>query len=465
MIGPLYAVVMGGLVRHQNVKSPSISDNEPRIIIAMVPCLNEGTVVVETIRKLQILDESLVVMVVDDGSDDDTSEVLSQLTMDQVYVVRREPPNCRQGKGAALNFGFEAITKVVADLGINPDNVIVGVFDADGEADPGITERVRPWFADPKIGAVQIAVRINNRKDSLLARMQDVEFAAYTEIFQYARNVLTSTGLGGNGQFARLSALQSLGREPWSDCLTEDLDLGIRLRLNGWITQFDGSVAVHQQGIHKPGRLIRQRTRWFQGHLQLWHLLPQIWRSKMPVFAKLDISGHLVMPVVTLIVSTAMLTGLVRLAKFAIYAPEALIPMFVNGPLVPWWYLIGFFATPLVAAAYWRTEPQIGLVRGLVLAHLYTFYTWVWFIAGVKAVARQVSGAGGWTKTARVGNEDEVIETGLELAPVLAGTLPTGVARDSDSIVSVGASRVYTADNDVVVEAKTGSGTRQLVRA
>ena len=60
----------------------------------------------------------------------------------------------------------------------------------------------------------------------------------FTEIFQRGRQRVGSVGLGGNGQFTRLTALQSLATAPWTDCLTEDLDLGIRLLCRGWVNDF-----------------------------------------------------------------------------------------------------------------------------------------------------------------------------------------------------------------------------------
>jgi hypothetical protein len=84
---------------------------------------------------------------------------------------------------------------------------------------------VMPYFDDPTVGGVQVGVRINNRHGSRLARMQDMEFVIYTEVFQRGRRHLDSVGLGGNGQFMRLSALLSWGTRRGSRSLTEDLDL------------------------------------------------------------------------------------------------------------------------------------------------------------------------------------------------------------------------------------------------
>lgn len=407
LFGPLYAIVMGGLLRRGAPKRPD-AQGEHRVI-CIVPCLNEGVVVAETVTRLLKLDEKLDIVVVDDASDDETPQVLRRIRDPRVHVVRREFPNARVGKGAALNQALAQISASVKELDIDSSEVVIAVFDADGHVDPGVLEAVRPWFTDSEVGAVQIGVRINNRNRSLVARFQDIEFAAYTEIFQYARNFLTSTGLGGNGQFVRLSALESLGPNPWSNCLTEDLDLGMRLRLNDWRSIFEGSVAVHQQGLHQIGRLIRQRTRWFQGHLQSWGLLRPVWSSNLPLAAKLDMSGHLILPVAMLLISVGVFASLIALVRNLVLAPSATLSLLMAGPFVPWWYLLGFVATPLIAGAYWRAEPEVGFVRGLLLSHAYSFYTWIWVPAGWKAVYRQLLGLGGWAKTDRTQEGDIVL--------------------------------------------------------
>jgi len=71
------------------------------------------------------------------------------------------------------------------------------VVDADGRLDPTALDQVLPVFDDRRIGGVQIGVRINNRRASLLARMQDIEFVLYTNIFLRGRRHLGSVGLGG----------------------------------------------------------------------------------------------------------------------------------------------------------------------------------------------------------------------------------------------------------------------------
>ena len=74
--------------------------------------------------------------------------------------------------------------------------------------------RRSPYFQQPRVGAVQVGVRMYNAQESLLARMQDIEFVVFTEIYQRARRHLGTVELGGNGQFVRLAALRSLRTLP-----------------------------------------------------------------------------------------------------------------------------------------------------------------------------------------------------------------------------------------------------------
>ncbi|MCP4958085.1 MAG: glycosyltransferase family 2 protein [Actinomycetia bacterium] len=403
LVGPLYALLMGLVARPRAPQRPQ--QQAPVDIVCLVPCLDEGLVVVDTVLSLVSMGPTVRVLVIDDASTDGTPELVEQLGHPRVFVHRRHLPEARLGKGDALNAGFAIVNQAVAAEGIDPASVIIAVFDADSSVDGATLGVVRSWFTDPRIGAVQIAVRISNRARSWLARMQDVEFAGYASIFQRGRNTLGSTGLGGNGQFVRLVALQELGTTPWSHNLTEDLDLGLRLGINGWRAIFDNDVAVHQQGVHDGRHLLRQRTRWFQGHLQCWPTLPAIWRSPQRLRARLDLTLHLLFPAAMLLISVPILIAALSLLRSASLEPAATLEAMAAGPIVPWWYLIGFLATPLVAVAYWKTEPNVGFLRGLFLAHAYAFFTWIWFIAGWRAVTRQAIGRSGWTKTARIDEE------------------------------------------------------------
>ena len=132
--------------------------------------------------------------------------------------------------------------------------MIVAIVDADGRLHPEAPAYAAAHFADPEVGGVQSLVRIYNRH-RLLTWLQDVEFSVYGYLFQAGRNGWGTAGMGGNGQFNRLSALDEVadGRGPWRDRLTEDQDLGLRLIEAGWKGRQELRGTVDQQGLSSPG--------------------------------------------------------------------------------------------------------------------------------------------------------------------------------------------------------------------
>lgn len=370
----------------------------------VIPCLNEEAVILATLENLvPLLRDDDLVLVVDDGSDDRTPELLRGYGSPRVHHLRRELPHARHGKGEALNAAFHHLT--TSDLldGRSPDDVLVAVFDADGRIAAEALTTVAGYFRDPRMGAVQIGVEMRNASTNLLARLQDMEFSVFTEVFQRARQTIGSVGLGGNGQFVRLSALKSLGHAPWTNCLTEDLDLGLRLLLAGWRNNYCPTVCVDQQAVTEVPRWLRQRARWFQGHLQCWRLIPAVLRSPLRARAASDIVWYLTLPVAVLLIPVAMLPLTVALALAAIAAPGQVLALLLvdHGMPLILGYLLCFGPAYPYAFVYWL-RGRMGFGRALLLAHAFELYSHLWLISGWWAVGRIVRRRTGWEKTARV---------------------------------------------------------------
>jgi cellulose synthase/poly-beta-1,6-N-acetylglucosamine synthase-like glycosyltransferase len=375
-------------------------------VVFMIPCLNEAAVIGATLDGLLALPGAHGILVIDDGSDDETAAIVGSYGRDRVQLLRRELPNAREGKGAALNAGFRYLQTSSLIEGRDPADVIVAVFDADGRIDPTALSMVGGFFRDPKAGAVQIRVDIRNAETNLLARLQDMEFAVFTEIFQRARQKLGSVGLGGNGQFVRLSALESLG-EPWSDCLTEDLDLGVRLLLAGWTNHYCPTASVDQQGVTSLRRWFKQRSRWFQGHLQCWKLIPRILRSQLPAASCSDITWYLLMPCWLLLIPLVSFPMLIGFAIMCITQPGKALDVLGAGHGLVALTVYGFMFGPayLGAFVYWL-HGRVSFVRAILLAHAFEVYANLWVVAGWMAVFRVLRRQRGWTKTARVAEPD-----------------------------------------------------------
>src|SRR5215475_4963783 len=365
----------------------------------MVPALNEERVISQTVdRLLDLPIANSLVLVIDDDADDATARLVESHPDARVRLLRRQSPAARCGKGAALNAG---LGQLLHEVGSWPaERVIVGIMDADGRLDVDAPERVATYFADAKVGAVQIGVRIVNRKDSVLARLQDMEFVTYTDVFQSARDLWGVAGLGGNGQFVRLAAQLDLMPWPWTDGLTEDLEQGLRLVCAGWRTRYCRDVAVHQQGLVSPRRLLRQRSRWFQGHLQAWRQIKGI-LSGAPLRTVPHLLHTLMVPVL-LLANLVLLIGVTAMVAGAAMSPAALAWIDRPGIIFDWYWLTFAIAMFLTVSVYARREPGLRAWRAIVLGHAFAIYSLLWVVAGYWALARTIGGKRTWLKTERL---------------------------------------------------------------
>lgn len=396
-----YALTLFAMSRRRRPRSlPSPDD---LYFVFVVPCLNEELVIGRSLDRLVALPgENFAVLVVDDGSDDRTADIVKLRQSERLWLLERRPPDARKGKGQALNAAYRHLRESGLLLGRSHDDVVMVVLDADGRIEPNALFAVSPYFSDPLTGAVQIGVRMYNAGDGWLARMQDIEFVTYTEIFQRARQRLGSVGLGGNGQFARLTALESLGPAPWTDCLTEDLDLGIQLLVAGWRNNFCPTTFVSQQAVTSTARLVRQRTRWFQGHLQCWRRIPLIVNSGLHGVTAMDLVVHLIVASLILLMTVPIGAFLLAFLITAVLSPSAALSGLLGSPLtLALLYLVTFGVSLFYGFVYWLREPSVSFARAMAHAHAFTLYSYLWFPAGWMAVSRIVRREGGWAKTAR----------------------------------------------------------------
>jgi cellulose synthase/poly-beta-1,6-N-acetylglucosamine synthase-like glycosyltransferase len=390
-------------------RSPAVNPGgaDHYLFAFMVPALNEESVIRQTVDGLLDLPVAhSLVLVIDDDSDDATAHLVESHPDPRVRLLRRESPAARSGKGAALNAG---LAQLMHEVGTWPaDRVIVGIMDADGRLDVDAPARAAAYFADATVGAVQIGVRIANRKDSLLARLQDMEFVTYTDVFQSARDQWGVAGLGGNGQFVRLAAQLELAPQAWTDGLTEDLEQGLRLICAGWQTRYCREVAVHQQGLVSTRRLLRQRSRWFQGHLQAWRQIGRI-MAAAPLRAVPHLLHTLLVPVL-LLANLILLVGVIAMLVGAVMSPVALAWVTRPEIIFDWYWLTFAVAMFLTVSVYARREPGLRAWRVIVLGHAFAIYSLLWVVAGYWALGRMIGGKRNWVKTERLADRHAIPE-------------------------------------------------------
>jgi hyaluronan synthase len=140
----------------------------PRVSV-VIPAFNEGPMVERSIRsvtKSLYPSDRLEIIVVDDGSRDDTFFHMQRLRREFPAVVRLIRFSSNRGKRAALEAGFRDAT-----------GEIVVTIDSDSEVEPKtIAEMVTPFLVDPQVGGVAGRVTVLNR-DTTISRMLEVQYA------------------------------------------------------------------------------------------------------------------------------------------------------------------------------------------------------------------------------------------------------------------------------------------------
>lgn len=390
------------------------SNTASPLMVILVPARNEELVLDETLRSLAALsyDGDHRILVVDDASSDATPDIAGEWARrdDRIRTSRRVPPEAAQGKSEVLNHAFTLVTRWLSEgdpwLGDRARaDIVLVIVDADGRLEPTSLAKVAPYFADRAVGSVQIGVRIANANTNLLARMQDIEFVGFSWLVQIARDWVGSSGLGGNGQFSRLSALATLGRQPWRrGALTEDLDLGLRLVTLGWRTRFCHTTYVDQQGLVAWRPLLRQRTRWIQGHYQCWRHLGGLARArKVPWAARLDLMLYLVLVVTVLLVSFTVGVGILGalglvdvtndFLTFVPYGPSRRLAS-LGLSVLPVVIFLGTYQRHSAFPFKWHELPAAAVA--------FTMYGYVWFFVSLRALVNLALRRNAWVKTPRL---------------------------------------------------------------
>ena len=283
---PTFAMLLNSIVSAKKQKPVvKYEEDELPFISVFIPAHNEEYTIEPTVRSVCNSDYYLgdeanfEVIVINDGSTDRTGEILAELKKDlpQLKIVTRHPPRSGKGKGFVLN---DALTLSKGE--------IIGVFDADTQIKTDYLYTIVQYL-NGDIDGVQSRVKMWNRNENYLARMQHVEFASFGNTLT-AKDNLGSTGfLGGNGQFVKKSSIIESGR--WDGfAVTEDLNLAIKIMLNNGKIRYCGECAVYQEAVTEWRAFFRQRVRWAIGNFEtLVVYLPQILRAKISVARKFNI--------------------------------------------------------------------------------------------------------------------------------------------------------------------------------
>jgi len=243
--------------RREDRQQPPGTD-PARFISVLIPAYNEARVIEASVRRVLSSEDAVIeVIVIDDGSRDDTSTIVNRAFSDDPRVRLLTLEN--GGKANALNQG----------LRLARGDVIVAL-DADTQFEARTIARLARWFDDPAIGAVAGNAKVGNRVN-LVTRWQALEYVTAQNLERRALSMLDAiTVVPGAVGAWRAETLRAVGGFP-AHTLAEDQDLTIMIQRAGWTVRYDQSAIAWTEAPESFRSLARQRFRWAFGTLQcLW---------------------------------------------------------------------------------------------------------------------------------------------------------------------------------------------------
>ena len=397
---PTFAMLINSIVSAKKQKPVvKYEEDELPFISVFIPAHNEEYTIEPTVRSVCNSDYYLgdeanfEVIVINDGSTDRTGEILAELKKDlpQLKIVTRHPPRSGKGKGFVLN---DALTLSKGE--------IIGVFDADTQIKTDYLYTIVQYL-NGDIDGVQSRVKMWNRNENYLARMQHVEFASFGNTLT-AKDNLGSTGfLGGNGQFVKKSSIIESGR--WDGfAVTEDLNLAIKIMLNNGKIRYCGECAVYQEAVTEWRAFFRQRVRWAIGNFEtLFVYLPQILRAKISVARKFNIIEHISFYSFNLLIFFGFLVTLINAISWFFFHDFTVIRM--EAPfIVGFLSMIAFFPGIIIALS--RDKPSVtDFLKDLIKYYIYCFHLIPLFFMTMYTMMTRKERK--WAKTEHKGRKEQ----------------------------------------------------------
>lgn len=227
-------------------------------VSVIVPSYREAPTLPGTLRALMAMDyPDFEVVVVDDGSRDDTPQVVRALGAHEPRL-RLLHKTRNEGKAMALN---DAVLVCRGEL--------IVVVDADARIHPRALRYMAAHFVRlPRVGAVTGNPRVTNTA-TLCAKLQTLEFTSVVSILRRAQvvwgRVLTVSGV--ISAFRR-SALEDVGLfDP--TMVTEDIDVSWRLQRRHYDVRYEPRALIDMEVPATVAALWKQRRRWATGLSQV----------------------------------------------------------------------------------------------------------------------------------------------------------------------------------------------------
>jgi cellulose synthase/poly-beta-1,6-N-acetylglucosamine synthase-like glycosyltransferase len=273
-------VIAGGVRPPSAQPAPAPADSDLPHYTILVPLHDEPAILPILAGALDRLDYPkplLDIKLILEADDQATLAAARALNLADRYDFVLVPPSHPRTKPKACNY---ALPLARGDL--------VVIFDAEDKPESDQLRKAAALFRDAPADLACVQARLNfyNAEENWLTRMFALDYALWFDFLLPGLERLNiPLPLGGTSNHFKTAALREvLAWDPYN--VTEDADLGIRLRRRGWrVGTLDSTT--FEEATCQTGNWLRQRTRWLKGYIQTWavHMRAprDLWRRLGPV--------------------------------------------------------------------------------------------------------------------------------------------------------------------------------------
>jgi cellulose synthase/poly-beta-1,6-N-acetylglucosamine synthase-like glycosyltransferase/spore germination protein YaaH/peptidoglycan/xylan/chitin deacetylase (PgdA/CDA1 family) len=369
-------------------------------VSVIIAAYNEAKVINKTIATLLASDyPDLDILVVDDGSKDDTAGVVLAAYGSDPRVTVIVKPN--GGKASALNLGIKQCR-----------GEIIVALDADTVFVNSTIHKLVRHFADPAIGAVSGNVKVGNRNNPLTI-WQAVEYVTSQNFDRRAFDLLNCITVvpGAVGAWRKdaviLAGLYS------SQTLAEDTDLTFKIRKLGYRISTDNTALAYTEAPDTLKDLAKQRFRWAFGTLQcLWKHRTALFNPRYGTFGTIampslwiyQIGFQAIAPVVDLTIVWSLIYS-----HFIATSADNLMARQNSWMLLGYWAL--FSAVEVLGAwIAFRLDKEDKKLLGWLLLQRFVYRQLMYYVI-VKSLIFAMHGSRvGWGKLERKGTVQQPVQ-------------------------------------------------------
>lgn len=237
-------------------KKAKYKDYEPKVSV-IIPCYNEEKNIkrcLDSVYSLNYQEKNMEVIVVDDGSTDNTKKILKncQKNYKNLIVLKGK----HGGKSASLNLGTKRAS-----------NEIIFAVDADTILDKDALKKLVRPFSDSKVGLANGSCVARNN-NTIISIFQKIEYH-HNNLLRRSFSLLFRNGIWFFGAFVcyRKEALKKIGYFK-RDTMTEDMDTAMEIYSAGYRTVNVYDALGYTIVPSSLKDFIKQRVRWCIGAFQ-----------------------------------------------------------------------------------------------------------------------------------------------------------------------------------------------------